>query len=198
MNYKDKLLKIRVLEPTEKILAAAKKIGKKSSNRRFNYDPLNYIFYRSCIENGILKISLFLSGELNDGNYTPFYDIFIDYENQRDLVYDCRNHKWKHVLLYNLPFPERTSCVEKHENIYAYKEDQKRVQDYVFRNCDLWCDKDIWDSIVHFQEENRRIARQRKKEKLSAQINKKMELVPALPGDWRKWIEKMAEALPTK
>ena len=191
MNYKDKLLKIRVLEPTEKILAAAKKIGKKSINTRFNYDPLNYIFYRSCIENGILKISLFLLGELNDGNYTPFYDIFFDYEKQRDLVYDCRNHKWKHVLLYNLPFPERTSCVEKYENIYAYKEDQKRVRDYVFRNCDLWCDKDIWDSIVHFQEENRRIARQRKKEKLSAQINKKMELVPALPGDWRKWVEKV-------
>ena len=191
MNYKDKLLKIRVLEPTEKILAAAKKIGKKSSNRRFNYDPLNYIFYRSCIENGILKISLFLSGELNDGNYTPFYDIFFDYENQRDLVYDCRNHKWKHVLLYNLPFPERTSCVEKYENIYAYKEDQKRVQDYVFRKSPLLCDKDIWDSIVHFQEENREIARQRKKEKLSAQISKKMELVPALPGDWRKWVEKV-------
>ena len=76
MNYKDKLLKIRVLEPTEKILAAAKKIGKKYINRRFNYDPLNYIFYRSCIENGILKISLFLSGELNDGNYMSFYDIF--------------------------------------------------------------------------------------------------------------------------
>lgn len=152
MNYKDKLLKIRALEPTEKILAAAKKIGKKSSNTRFDYDPLNYIFYRSCIENGILKISLFLSGELNDGNYMSFYDIFFDYENQRDLVYDCRNHKWKHVLLYNLPFPERTSCVEKYENIYAYKEDQKRVQDYVFRNCDLWCDKDIWDSIVYFQE----------------------------------------------
>lgn len=44
MNYKDKLLKIRALEPTEKILAAAKKIGKKSSNTRFDYDPLNYIF----------------------------------------------------------------------------------------------------------------------------------------------------------
>ena len=77
------------------------------------------------------------------------------------------------------------------KHIYAYKEDQKRVQDYVFRNCDLWCDKDIWDSIVYFQEKNRRIARQRKKEKLSAQINKKMELVPALPGDWRKWVEKV-------
>src|SRR5699024_11710897 len=66
MNYKDKLLKIRALEPTEKILAAAKKIGKKSSNTRFDYDPLNYIFYRSCIENGILKISLFLSGERSE------------------------------------------------------------------------------------------------------------------------------------
>src|SRR5699024_6047008 len=96
-----------------------------------------------------------------------------------------------HVLLYNLPFPERTSCVEKYENIYAYKEDQKQVQDYVFRKSPLLCNKDIWDSIVHFQEENREIARRRQKEKLSAQINKIMELVPALPGDWRKWIEKV-------
>lgn len=191
MNYKDKLLKIRVLEPTEKILVAAKEKRKKPVNRRFNYDPLNYIFYRSCIENGILKISLFLSGELNDGNYTPFYDIFFDYEKRRDLVYDCRNHKWKHAILYNLSFPERTSYVEEFENINAYKEDQKQVQDYVFRKIPLLCDKDIWDSIVHFQKENREIARQRKKEKMSAQINKKMELVPALPRDWRKWVEKV-------
>ena len=39
MNYKDKLLKIRVLEPTEKILAAAKEKRKKPVNRKFNYDP---------------------------------------------------------------------------------------------------------------------------------------------------------------
>lgn len=31
----------------------------------------------------------------------------------------------------------------------------------------------------------------RKEEKLSAQINRKMELVPALPGDWEKWVEKV-------
>ena len=91
MNYRDKLLKIRALKPTEEMVAVAREKRKRSSNMGLSTEPQNYIFYRSCLEDGILKISLFLSEELNNGKYTPFYNVFLDYEKRRDLVYDCRN-----------------------------------------------------------------------------------------------------------
>lgn len=71
MNYRDKLLKIRALKPTEEMVAVAREKRKRSSNMGLSTEPQNYIFYRSCQEDGILKISLFLSEELNNGKYTP-------------------------------------------------------------------------------------------------------------------------------
>lgn len=191
MNYREKLLKIRALKPTEEMVAVAREKRKRSSNMGLSKEPQNYIFYRSCLEDGILKISLFLSEELNIGKYTPIYDVFLDYEKRRDLVYDCRNQKWKRSILYNLSFPENTSYVKEYAEEYTYEDYRDQIQEYVFRERSPLCAQDTWDSIVHFQEENRETARLRKEEKLSARINRKMELVPALPGDWEKWVEKV-------
>ena len=191
MNYKDRLLKMRVLMPTEKIIAAAKEKLTLPVDPYFSWRTLNYIFYRSCLENGILKISLFLSEDINNGKYTSFYDVFLDYEKRRDLVYDCRNHKWSSAVLDKLPFPGYIGYDGRRTDEYTSEEERKQVQDYVFRTPDFCGTSNIWYSIVQFQEKNRERIRRQKRERLLTQINERMALVPALPRDWEKWVEKV-------
>lgn len=191
MNYKDRLLKMRVLMPTEKIIAAAKEKLTQPVDPCFSWRTLNYIFYRSCLEDGILKISLFLSEDINNGKYTSFYDVFLDYEKRRDLVYDCRNHKWSSAVLDKLPSPRYIGYDGRRTDEYTSEEERKQVQDYVFRTPDFCGTSSIWYSIVYFQEKNRERIRRQKREILLTQINERMALVPALPRDWEKWVEKV-------
>lgn len=191
MNYREKLLKIRALKPTETMFAMAKEKREKATNKAFHNGSKNYIFYRTCLEDGILKISLFLSEDINNGECTPYYDVFLDYEKRKDLVYDHRKQKWKYSILYNLQFPAHTNYAPILSDRYVFEEEQGQVHDYVFRKSTRWCAKNIWCSIVHFQEKNREIKWMQKQEKISAQVNKKMELIPALPGNWEKWLGKV-------
>ena len=191
MNYKDRLLKMRVLMPTEKMITAAKEKMSMPVNPHFSWSIPNYVFYRSCLENGILKISLFLSEDINNGKYTSFYDVFLDYEKRRDLVYDCRNHKWSSAVLDKLSFPRYIGYDGRRTDEYTSEEERKQVQDYVFRTPDFYGTSNIWYSFVYFQGKNReRISRQ-KRERLLTQINERMALVPTLPRDWEKWVEKV-------
>ena len=77
---KKQLLKLEMIEPTEEMLELAKKDVPKKSNLYWKErDVYQYgTFFRSQIEDDILKVGIFFTDQIRAGRRLPAYILFID------------------------------------------------------------------------------------------------------------------------
>ena len=189
MNNKKELLKLRTLRPTDKMMNMAANdvpIMKPLPWSRRSYVNVykHSVFMRCQILNGIMKIALFMTEYMRCGSKEPIYEIFIDYENEQFITYDCKKKKWSEAMLSNLSFPgayeyynERKSYINPEGNRSIKKHLKVKTGDF--------------KGIVEYQSRIRKIQLEEKHKKITDPWDEDLSQIPALPKDWDKWVQRV-------
>ena len=96
---KCELLAMRKLYATSRMISVAKQDTPKKVKFNTYWGPREeirrkyWLYMRSCIENGILKVSLFYPDNLRVNGRQPSYEVYIDRNAGRFITYDRINNK---------------------------------------------------------------------------------------------------------
>ncbi len=189
MNNKKELLKLRTLRPTDKMMNMAANDApimkplpwsKKSYVNVYKHS----IFMRCQILNGIMKIALFMTEYMRFGSKEPLYEIFINYENEQFITYDCKKKKWSEAMLSNLSFPGAYEHYSERK-IYINPEGKKSIKNH------LKVKTGDFKGIVEYQTRIRKIQLDKKHKRITDPWDEDLSQIPALPKDWDKWVQRV-------
>lgn len=187
MNKKA-LLSIRPLKATPKILRLAaedtkrerpvSRWGNQYIRNGYQYD----LFLRCIVQDGILKVSMFLPRLLRLGARTPAYDVYIDREAGRFLTYSHEKKKWLTGKMDRLEWDnDWWDDAER----WLSPADAKLVGSYF--------GKDVggYQTILEFQRRIRDEELERRHRKQTDPWDADLAQTPALPRDWNRWVAKV-------
>ena len=185
---KKELLRMQRLKATKKMITVAKndvprKVtintywGSREDSRR-EYQ----LYLRCCVEGDILKAALYYPDNLRAGGYLPSYEVFVDRTAQRFITYDCINEKWLDAKLDRLDWPH---YVSEYPRTWMPAAEAKAAADY-FGSEALG-----YEAIYQYQLKIRKDALVRRHRKETDSWDAEMALVPALPKDWDRWVDKV-------
>lgn len=180
---KKRLLETPFLELTEQMRAHAlsnRRVKESSTKFETIYDV--YSYFRAAVENGILRIDIYLTDWIRDGKTDPVYRMFFDRTEEDFVTYDMENRKWKNARIYNL---EKLGIFWDTE-VYLEQEDRRVIMDYLGLSSVRWIEE--WQGQI--REKQRQEAYKRKTDRWEAVMKK----VPDLPKDWKRWLAKDAVA----
>lgn len=189
MNKK-KLQRFKKLAPTPKMMNMA--AGDAPIIRPLPYSRKSYIniyktymYMRVQVIDEVMKISLFITEHIRFGSKEPLYDIYLDFANDDFITYDYAKKKWSNAMLVNLSFPNISSYTIFNENCYISRETKKSIKKHLnVDSCDL-------NAINKFQLRVRSKQLEKKHQRIVAPWDKDMEVIPALPKDWNKWVQRV-------
>lgn len=189
MNNKKELLKLRTLRPTDKMMNMAANdvpIIKPCWWNKNSYENIykHSVFMRCQILNGIMKIALFMTEYMRCGSKEPLYEIFIDYENEQFITYDCKKKKWSDAMLSNLSFPGAYEHYSERKS-YINPEGKKSIKNH------LKVKTGDFKGIVEYQTRIRKIQLDKKNKKITDPWDEDLSQIPALPKDWDKWVRRV-------
>lgn len=189
MNNKKELLKLRTLRPTDKMMNMAANdvpVMKPALWSRKSYVNIykHSVFMRCQILNGIMKIALFMTEYMRCGSKEPLYEIFIDYENEQFITYDCKKKKWSEAMLSNLSFPGAYEHYSTRK-IYINPEGRKSIKNH------LKVKTGDFNGIIEYQERIRKIQLDKKHKRITDPWDEDLSQIPALPKDWDKWVQRV-------
>lgn len=189
MNNKKELLKLRTLRPTNKMMNMAANdapIMKPAYWNRKSYVNIykHSVFMRCQILNGIMKIALFMTEYMRFGSKEPIYEIFIDYENEQFITYDCKNKKWSDAMLSNLSFPGAYEHYVERKS-YINPEGKKSIKNH------LKVKTGDFKGIVEYQTRIRKIQLDKKHKKITDPWDEDLSQIPVLPKDWDEWVRRV-------
>lgn len=180
MNKK-KLLSLRTLNATDKMMELAKEDMPRAAGWNGQEHEYKYGMYLRCQQlSGILKISIFFCEELKQGITEAYYDLFCNPEGDEWITYDRREETWKTAKLDMLYKPSYVYYSGKYmnpEGIRAIKHILK-VQNGGYRGILSWQLKIREDEL------------KQKHRRETDPWDMKQEQVPELPRDWDKWVNK--------
>lgn len=184
---KRELLAMRQLNATSKMVEAAKQdvpqkitVNTYWGSRQEIYQKYP-LYMRSCIENEILKVSLFYADNLRVNGRQPSFEIYIDRSAERFITYDKINNKWREAMINHLEQPQ----IYDTPNVWISTADAKTVADY------LNSEQEGYGAILTYQRKLREEARIRRYRKETTAWDADMALTPALPKDWERWVDKV-------
>lgn len=181
---KKELLSLPEIKITKEIIETARKDKPKVEKCYGNHKRYIYTFkeyYRAKVFNGILKVAIFARDDVI--RERPSYEIYLSKEEKRYLTYDTINESW------------RTAKIDNLSNTYSYYEEkryycrgaEKAIVDYLDNE-----KKTGFEAIFYFQSEIKKEGLRIAHKRITDRIDSKMELVPALPKGFDKWIENVA------
>ena len=141
-------------------------------------------YFRAIVENGILKVAVFMQKELQYRNKAPLYEVYCDKENSTYTTYDIEECKWRTAKIDNLPYPEIPSVYQS-EN-WQQDRDRKIVNDYFGTGQN----KDIYAAVLSFQADIKKDKLQRKHRSEIEEIDEVMREVPDIPKNFENWVVK--------
>lgn len=188
MNKKE-LMKMRSLKPTNKMMNIAANdapIMKPLPWNRKSYENIyKYNLHIRCqVFNGIMKIALFMTEYMRCGSKKPIYEIFIDYEKEQFITYDCKSKKWRDAMLENLSFPG--AYYYYHERTcYVSSETRKCIKKH------LKVKTGDFNGINEYQKRIRSKQLDNKHKKITDPWDADLSQIPVLPKDWDKWVQRV-------
>lgn len=180
---KRELLSIKELMVTEKMLEIAKE-DKIMVRSKYSYAAPEYHYGKhmmSCERAGILKISIFSTECLRFGSTQPTYNVYLDKSKSAYITYDFLNGRWSHASLDNLAWPKYTWG-----KTYTEESSSKLILDYL----QAGVLQEPYEAILAYQEQIRESRLFNRHDAQMEVWRKKMERVPKLPKDWKKWTNK--------
>lgn len=187
---KNELLNMRSLLATRKMLAIAKEdVPQKETyyswGRQYTETRRKYsLFMRACAEDGILKVAIFWPDGMRVGGRLPIYEVYINPKARRFITYDPSRKKWLESKLDRLTWPGNT-YLPSSGKIWMSPSDQKLV-----REC-LLSETGGYDGILDFQRSIRKEELARRHKRQTDPWDADMALVPPLPKDWPRWVDKV-------
>lgn len=191
MNNKKELLAMRSLPPTQKMIELA---GQDTPilNRSYYLSKEYYneyktpLYLRAQILKGILKISIHTAERIRQGIYTPIYNLFIDFENDQFITYDCLSQKWTDAMLFHLNFPIGISVIEYNacSKCYINREAANSLKRHLgIEKADIY-------NIIKYQKRIRKLQLEDRERKIFAPWDKELSQTPNLPKDWNSWLRR--------
>ncbi|MCD7883536.1 MAG: PcfJ domain-containing protein [Lachnospiraceae bacterium] len=184
---KELLLKMaEKMTATEKMLQDAVLDVPRKSGYFDKRDIYRYAYHASFfIENGIAVLALFGTKELRVEAKKPVYILFFDRENEDFITYETERRKWRKAMVSNLL-----------QFDWNYQMDMIHIEDDDYQRL---CEYFTADAAEH--KKTQRIADEFQKGIHQKRLETKwkvetdrwdavMEKVPALPKDWKHWVEK--------
>ena len=184
---KKELLRMRQLKPTARMVALAKKDVPKTvtiKHGAYSYQTIRreyQLYMRVRIEGDILKAALYYPDYLRAESRLPSYEVFIDRSAQRFITYDRINSKWLTAKVDRLEWPQMSYPF----NVWVSAADNKAVQAY------FGSEQPAYDAILSYQLKLREEARIRRHKKQTDKWDADMALIPAIPKDWDRWVDKV-------
>lgn len=188
---KKELLAIRALNATPRMvrLAAGDCVEKRTVARwgeQYTRTGCQYdLFMRCAVQDGILKVSLFLPRLLRLGARTPAYDVYLDRENRCFLTYSHEKKKWLTGKLDRLDW-ERDWWDNAER--WLSPADAKLAGKYFGKETGGYRD------ILKFQQGIRDEELVRRHRRETDPWDADLAQVPALPKDWDRWAAKVGIA----
>lgn len=178
---KKQLLKLEMIEPTEEMLELAKKDVPKKSNLYWKErDVYQYgTFFRSQIEDDILKVGIFFTDQIRAGRRLPAYILFIDKAADEFITLEVEKNRWRKSMLVNLDWPA-----------YYYVSGKYICKDIGILNEYLKGSNGDYKDLQEYQYGVRKRQLIRRDRKYTDAWDKMMEQVPELPKDWEQWVAK--------
>lgn len=184
---KKELLSMGQLNATSEMIEIAQKdIPQKITVDRGSYSyqvtrQEYQLYMRCCIENDILKVALYYPDNLRVEGRLPTYEVYIDRGASQFITYDRIGNKWRQAKLDRLDWPQTLYI----SNVWVSDTDAKAVADY------LGSEKQGYEAVLSYQERLQEEARLRRYKKETDAWDADMALVPALPKDWDRWVNKV-------
>lgn len=185
---KKELLRMRRLRATPKMVQIAQKdIPQKVTvgTGAYSYQDIRQkyqLFLRCRIEDDVLKVALYYPDNLRAEGRLPTYEVFIDRSAQRFITYDCINSKWLNAKLDRLDWPR---SMPMYPSTWMSDADAKAAANY------LGSEYLGYKAILKYQLQLREEALVRRHRKETDPWDADMALMPALPKDWNRWVDKV-------
>lgn len=186
---KRELLALRPLKATAKMMRiAAEDIPKKKvhtygggythTSVTVQYD----LMMRCMVQNGILKVSLFLPKIMRLGSKQPAFDLFIDREARKFLTFDHEKKRWLTGKLDRIDW-----VCEGYGTIgrWISEHDAKIAAEY------LGIEEGTYYGIVNYQRGIRYDELMLRHKRETAPWDADLAQIPALPKDWDRWVAKV-------
>ncbi len=183
---KQELMKLHRLDANPVIIRLAQADIPKKANTQYwwtsNLTCKYELFMRARVENGILKIAMYLPQILRAGGKRPAYTIFIDRKERKFITYDYELQRWLDSKLDRLEWKN----IQYHNATqWISRKEERIIKHYLGTNGGMYLD------ILHYQMDIR-------KEELNARHHKEtdpwdadLQQTPALPKNWDRWIAKV-------
>lgn len=157
--------------------------GRKQHMKQVQYE--HYLFFRAAVENDVLKVSVFTRKWILKGVTEPQYDIFISKKENKWMVYEHEEDKWRTAKVDMLDYDTGKVCALYRSKNYQSASDRKLVNNFLETG-----NREIEAAILDFQSNVRKINLEKKHKSEIAQIDEVMNEVPELPKDFETWVEK--------
>lgn len=179
------LLAMPELNVTEEMMQAAENDRPEIMERYYGKEECykHYYFLRAVKSGGILKVSVFARIKKQDGIKGPLFDIYIDKENEKWIVFDRKKGTWRGADLYNLllGYDYRTYGRRSNEIWCAEAE---LLMEYLETN-----ETDAGKAIRKAQETWRKKRLEEKDRKTLEKWDAQMAKIPAIPEDFEDWVQ---------
>ena len=140
------------------------------------------LYVRSAVQNGILKVAYFSVEALRLGGRKPIYELYVNKARDQFLTYCHTDGKWHTAKLDRLEWP---AFVRYRSDVRVSAADQKRVRDYFGGK------GSVYEVILRFQESVRLKELLARHKRETDPWDEEMKLVPPLPKDWARWVDKV-------
>ena len=194
---KKTLLKIPPLLATQSMLdTAAADIGERkvietSWHHNGYYTKYQTRLYFRAKEHGdILEVDIYTRALLQSRRRLPRFRIFMDVKNQEFITYDCQEEKWSNAKIDMLQIDnEYITYIEK-----PAEQSSRTTKTVVNTYFGTGYNFDVGKAVLDFQLAVRGEELKKRHKLITDQIDEDMAVVPELPRDFDKWINKTAFA----
>lgn len=177
------LKKMPKLIPTDEMFKLSKadkaKVTTYYYSKSKSYDRGRYI--RSCVEDGILKLAVFLTEDLKKNATLPAFEIYLDKDANDFVTWETTASKWRESMWDSLYWP---SYVLRSGD-YVSKDDETVIQNYF-----SW-DQDAVACIRNFQYQVRAMQLEKSYKLETDPWDESLKKTPEIPADWTSKADKL-------
>ncbi len=184
MNRK-KLLELRKLTATPQMLQYAAQ-DKLESKRQYSWREVKGYtvgrYLRCTVDQGILKVAIFLTEPLKSGGKLPVYEIYLDPRAEDFLTYDCFQQKWRTAKADMLPWPSY---------VYHSGGDWMSDKGYWLVKKHLKVSQGGLAGVLEFQLRVRKKQLKQRHKRETDPWDMELAQTKPLPKDWDEWVKKV-------
>ena len=181
------LLKMDRLTATPDMMRYAKNdspamvtLGYREMREQYQYD----LYLRCRVQNGILKVSLFWTGNMHKGGNLPIYEVYFSREEKKFITYDCTYNKWLDSKLDRLDWPQYRSAY--YMKAYISRRTRITIRNY------LGIENGRFSDLLNYQLKIREEQLEQRHKRETDRWDNDLAQTPPLPKDWSRWVDKVA------